>query len=329
MTFTQRFWNGLYATIDKVFYEFLHLPWQWYLYNKYFPNAKRSFSEMFKNSSITFINNHVSNSFPRPHQPTDVEIGGIHVQPAKALPEDLQEFLDSATEGVIFFSMGSFIDGIDWPLDKREVFVSVFGKLKQKVIWRYSNETLPNNPGNIRIASWFPQRDILAHKNVKLFITHGGLLGTSEALIEGIPVLGFPVFGDQMMNMAKAVARGYGMQLTFDEINEDNLSNALKELLTNEKYQETAKKVSKRFNDRPMTPQESVVYWTEYAVRHHGAAHLQAEAVNMNFIVFHSIDVYLTLFAVLLVTLYVFVKIMKMITRKVFKRSERKKKKTN
>lgn len=64
-----------------------------------------------------------------------------------------------------------------WPVDKREAFVKAFGKLKQKVLWKYENETLPGNPGNIKISSWIPQRDILAHPNVKLFITHGGILG--------------------------------------------------------------------------------------------------------------------------------------------------------
>lgn len=64
-----------------------------------------------------------------------------------------------------------------WPVDKREAFVKAFGKLKERVLWKYENETLPNNPGNIKISSWIPQRDILAHPNVKIFITHGGILG--------------------------------------------------------------------------------------------------------------------------------------------------------
>ena len=74
------------------------------------------------------------------------------------------------------FSIETF-SGKMWPEDKRNAFTKAFGKLKQKVLWKYENETLPDNPGNIKIGSWFPQRDILAHPNVKLFMTHGGLLG--------------------------------------------------------------------------------------------------------------------------------------------------------
>ncbi|KAG5673616.1 hypothetical protein PVAND_003645 [Polypedilum vanderplanki] len=126
MTYMERVWNEFVNLFDKTLYYGYHLPRQRELYNKYFPNAKRTFDEMYRNSSIIFINNHVSHSFPRPHQPTQIEIGGIH-----------------QTDGAILFSMGSYIDGTDWPLEKRDAFIKVFGKLKQKVIWRYSNETLP------------------------------------------------------------------------------------------------------------------------------------------------------------------------------------------
>lgn len=35
------------------------------------------------------------------------------------------------------------------------------------------------------------------------------------------------------------------------------------------------KKVSKRFKDRPMSPQESIVYWTEYVIKHNGAPYMR------------------------------------------------------
>lgn len=190
MNYGERFYNTLMSIYDWTIYKLITFPIQQRLYNKYFPNARRSLTEMSKNYSFIFSNHHVSFSTPRPNLPNVVEIGGIHVKPAKKLPKDIQEFFDSATDGAIVFSMGSYIDGTDWDPKNREIFLRVFGKLKQKVLWRYSNETLPGNPGNIKISSWLPQRDILAHPNVKLFITHGGLLGTTEALIEGVPVLG-------------------------------------------------------------------------------------------------------------------------------------------
>lgn len=200
MSFKERLWNTAFTLIEKGIYHGYYMSRQRKLYSKYFPNAKRSFDEIYFNTSIIFSNTHVSSNTIRPSMPNTVEIAGIHVKPAKPLPADIQEFLDSATDGAILFSMGSFIQSKQWPVEKREAFVKTFGKLKQKVLWKYENETLPNNPGNIKIGSWIPQRDILAHPNVKLFITHGGLLGTTEAIAEGIPVLGIPIFGDQRVS---------------------------------------------------------------------------------------------------------------------------------
>jgi glucuronosyltransferase len=205
--------------------------------------------------------------------------------------------------------------------------VNVFGKLKQKVIWKYENETLPNKPDNVMISPWVPQRDILAHPNIKLFITHGGLLGTTEAIVEGVPVLGFPIFGDQKMNIRSASSRGYGASIPFDEITEENLFEVINELVNNPKYRNNAKIISDRFNDRPMTPQESVVYWTEYVVKHKGAAHLRAEARNFNFIESNLIDVYSAFLAIGVLILYVDYLIIKFLVRKCCGKSSKKVKK--
>lgn len=58
------------------------------------------------------------------------------------------------------------------------------------------------------IRKWFPQSDILAHPNTKLFISHCGLGGVNEAKFHGVPILGMPVFGDQPRNLAAIVRDG-------------------------------------------------------------------------------------------------------------------------
>ena len=325
MSFTQRLYNTYLNIVENFFFAVVHLPNQNRLYRKYFPNADKTFDEVRKSSSIIFVNNHVSSSSARPYQPNTVEIGGIHVEPAKPLPKDIQEFLDSATDGAIVFSMGSIVQSKDWEVEKREALVKAFGKLKQKVLWKYENETLPNKPDNVMISPWLPQRDVIPHPNIKLFITHGGLLGTTEAMVEGVPILGIPVFGDQKMNMVQATSQGYALKIDLEEITEENVSNALNELLSNPKYYDKAKLISNQFNDRPMTPKEAVVYWTEYAFRHNGAPHLRAAGNDLNFIEFHLIDVYLTLGMIGSIFLYLSYIVLKFILRRIFKKNADKK----
>jgi glucuronosyltransferase len=248
--------------------------------------------------------------------PNMIDIGGIHVvDPPAKLPDDIQQFLDSATDGVILFSMGSMLQSVDWTVQQRKAFSGAFGKLKQKILWKYENETLPGNPGNIMIKSWIPQRDILAHPNVKLFLTHGGLLGTTEALYEGIPVLGIPIYGDQRMNMARAVSKGYGLEIDLNDITEELLTKNFNELLSNENFKKNAEEISKRFKDRPMSPNQSVVYWTEHVIRHHGANYLRSAGLKLNSLQRHLIDVYATIALIFLLAAWIGFKMIQFICK--------------
>lgn len=320
MTFTQRLSNTIYSHIEALSYDLYNLRNHRKIYEKHFPKATKSFDEAHKSMSVLFMNSQVSTSSPRPFMPNMIGINGIHVHPVKPLPKDIQKFLDTAKDGVILFSMGSFVQSTDWTPEQRGAFVNTFAKLKLKVLWKYENETLPGNPGNIMIGSWIPQRDIVAHPNVKLFITHGGNLGTTEAMLEGVPLLGIPLFGDQMMNMKRAVGKGYALALDFRNITEENFSLAVNEILTNPKYDKNAKRLSKITKDRPWEPKQTVVYWTEHVIRQDGADYLRSHGRTMGFIEFHLIDVYATL-AIGVFGLFYIIFMFCMLVRKVFKKS--------
>ena len=45
------------------------------------------------------------------------------------------------------------------------------------------------------------------------------------------------------------------------------------------------------FNDRPMSPQQAVVYWTEYVLRHEGALHLRTIASDLPLYQYLLLDV--------------------------------------
>lgn len=113
------------------------------------------------NTSMIFVNSHFSFGGPRPKAPTVIDLGGVHIQEAKPLPDELQKFLDSAQDGVIYVSWGSMIRAETLPMEKRTSLLKAFGSFKQKVLWKWENDTLPNQPKNVFIQKWMPQRDIL------------------------------------------------------------------------------------------------------------------------------------------------------------------------
>lgn len=73
--------------------------------------------------------------------------------------------MDSADNGVIYISWGSMIRAETLPDDKREAILHALGKLKQKVLWKWENDTLPNQPPNVFIRKWLPQREVLCKFN--------------------------------------------------------------------------------------------------------------------------------------------------------------------
>ncbi|CAG7728974.1 unnamed protein product [Allacma fusca] len=86
--------------------------------------------------------------------------------------------------------------------------------------------------------------DILGHKNIRLFITHGGGLSTQEALYNGVPLVVMPVFADQDNNARRAAEKGFAVPLEVTELTEEILLSAINKILNNPSYSKTAKELS-------------------------------------------------------------------------------------
>ncbi|CAL5086672.1 unnamed protein product [Urochloa decumbens] len=54
--------------------------------------------------------------------------------------------------------------------------------------------------GKARVVAWAPQRDVLRHRAVGCFLTHAGWNSTLEAVVEGVPMVCWPVSADQQIN---------------------------------------------------------------------------------------------------------------------------------
>ncbi|CAH1102051.1 unnamed protein product [Psylliodes chrysocephalus] len=290
MNLWQRTFNSLTKLFQVLNNNLVFFPSQRKFVQQYFPKCA---DYEFNNVSLYLLNSHESTSEPVPLVPSMINIGGFHINPPKELPKDLKEYLDNAKDGVIYFSMGSNIPFSQVKPEIKDTLIKVLGKLKQKVLWKYDEDTLHGKPDNVKLGKWFPQSDILAHPNVKLFITHGGLLSTLETIYHGVPVLTLPVFADQKLNAARMETLGYGVKLTFSALTEEDLTEALNKLLNDPKYRENAKLRSKLFHDRPIKPMDEMVYWVEYIVRHKGAPHLQVAGKHLPWYQYLLLDVVL------------------------------------
>lgn len=103
------------------------------------------------------------------------------------------------------------------------------------MLWKWEKDILLGQPSNVKLQKWFPEQDILAHPNVRLFITHGGMLSYLESVYHGVPLLAIPVFGDQIANAVHASSSGCGRYILYQNLNEKNFEMALNDILNNKR----------------------------------------------------------------------------------------------
>ncbi|KAH8292132.1 hypothetical protein KR054_005999 [Drosophila jambulina] len=310
MTFTERLSNVYENLVEEFHRHWVHLPTMEKVFKKYFPKSKKTMSEVMDSFSIVLLGQHFSLSYPRPYLPNMIEIGGLHIShKPKPLPEDIKQFIEGSPEGVIYFSMGSNVKSKDLPQETRDTLLKTFAKLKQRVLWKFEDDEMPGKPANVLIKKWFPQPNILAHKNVKLFITHGGLLSTTESVYFGKPVLGLPVVFDQHMNVQRAQRIGFGLGLDLNNLKQEDLEKAINTLLTDPSYAQASASISELYRDQPEPALDRAIWWTEYVLRHKGAPHLRATSRDLNLFQLHSLDTLAVLLGVPLLVALVLLKL--------------------
>ncbi|NWW04869.1 UD2A1 glucuronosyltransferase, partial [Oreocharis arfaki] len=294
MSFTERLRNFLfYFCTDLFFLKFWRDEWDGYYSNVL--GKPTTLCEMMGKAEIWLIRTYWDFEFPRPFLPNFEFVGGLHCQPAKPLPKEMEEFVQSSGEhGVIVFTLGSMVSNLSD--EKSNIIAKALSQLPQKVLWRYAGKKPETLGSNTRIYDWIPQNDLIGHPKTKAFITHGGTNGLYEAIYHGIPIVGIPMFADQHDNLVHMVAKGAAVQVDFSTMKTQDLVDALNAVIYNPTYKENALKLSKIHHDQPVKPLDRAVFWIEFVMRHKGAKHLRPAAHNLTWYQYHSLDVLAFLF---------------------------------
>merc|ERR1711953_178814 len=165
-------------------------------------------------------------------------------------------------------SFGSIIKPSAMPKEYKQIILNVFARFPQyDFIWKWDEE-LPGAPKNVLVSNWLPQQDVLAHPNLKVFITHAGQSSFQETLCHQKPVVAIPVSGDQPINGREVERLGFGKSISFSELKEEELINALDQVLHNPKFTQAAQNVGSLLNDQITRPLDRAVWWIEHIIRH-------------------------------------------------------------
>ncbi|KAJ8343469.1 hypothetical protein SKAU_G00307980 [Synaphobranchus kaupii] len=277
---------------------------------------------VFNAADIWLMRNDFVFEFPRPTMPNVVYIGGFQCKPAKPLPQDLEEFVQSSGEhGVIIMSLGTLVGQL--PRDIAEEIAAAFAELPQKIIWRHTGERPETLGNNTLLVQWMPQNDLLGHPKTRAFVAHGGTNGVQEAIYHGVPIVGLPLIFDQPDNLSRMKVRGAAKIVDIANLDRSIFLQALQEVLHEPSYRMNMQRLSRLHLDQPMKPLDLAMFWIEFVMRHKGAAHLRTESYRMPWYAYHSVDVIMVLLAAVFVILLTPVAIIRFLCCRACKRKRK------
>lgn len=288
-----------------------------------------SLKELEQKTKLLLLNADNAIDYPEPIQPNMILVGGLQITQPKDLPIDMKSFVEGGKKGTVLMSLGTNILSSMLSEEVLTTILKTFESLPEyNFIWKFEAEShdLPVVPAkNVMLAKFLPQNDLLAHKNLKAFITHAGGLSTQESLYYGKPMVGFPFIADQYRTIDKSVRMGVAVRMEIATLKVDNFRSSILKVLEDLTYTENANKISKIFQDKPMKPIDTAVYWVEFVIRNPDAPFFKSPTLELGFLASNSLDVYLFLIISIHLITFTVIKLW----RKVFRLNSSRKIKAN
>jgi polyene glycosyltransferase len=106
----------------------------------------------------------------------------------------------------------------------------------------------PDIPPNVRVEQWVPsQVSVLAHPNVRAFVSHCGVNSVHESLFAGTPVVGIPLLADQQDMALRVVDAGVGVLLDKQSFKSVDLRSGIHDVQRNDSYRRAIPVVQSSF----------------------------------------------------------------------------------
>ncbi|KAL4967100.1 glycosyltransferase family 1 protein [Aspergillus stella-maris] len=284
---------------------------------------------------LVLVNSFFGLEVPKDLPPLMIPIGPVLADSFPSLDSspNIRQFLDSHSR-VIYVAFGSHVELPLWRVQRliRGLHQALESGHIDGVMWAWKdrspalrelgNETLVepgfqkldvgvalnNQDPRFHIAGWVPQRAILSHPNVRLYLSHCGASSTMEAVYHGVPVVAMPVYGDQLANGKRLDAAGVGINMDRHKFTAEELTSNIETLVADRngsfarnvlRMQRIATANSRRKHvaaDRI----EEVLYDAELRFENGTASrpmHLQTPDARMSFIRANNWDLYVACLA--------------------------------
>uniref|UniRef100_A0A336MSB5 UDP-glucuronosyltransferase n=1 Tax=Culicoides sonorensis TaxID=179676 RepID=A0A336MSB5_CULSO len=318
-TLFKRVCNTLWYLIGKVLYKVFDTMFNNLIHKHFGARIKSNSVELTKSVDLLLTSSSPFLGFTRPTVAFTVPIPFLHIKPRlQPLPEKLNKFLNAAHDGAIYFSFGTMVKLNNNKDEMISKFLNAFKDMPYKVLMKNNLILNSNDTNKIMTSNWFPQQEVLAHKNIKLFITQGGLPSIQESVYYGIPLIVVPFLADQFDNAAIVEEKGIGKAINAKDLSVATIKKTIKELIQNPKYKQNVLNLSQVVKDEQVSPRAKAVWWIEFTIRNRNMMkHLKYKGVELSFVQTYFIDVILVFLIIFLVLIFITKKLLKSIKEKI------------
>ncbi|KAF8355319.1 hypothetical protein PRIPAC_96942 [Pristionchus pacificus] len=290
------FFDRLLNTFSHVVLDFMmeqHYPMMAERIRQSYPDLPE-IREIIATNSLVFLNSEPLVDFPKITSARVIDYGGIVTSSEhKPLNQTWSSILDLRPRTVLL-SFGTVARAHAMPEQYKQTIRETFRKFPNVTfIWKYEKpeDKVSDGIPNLIESTWVPQRDMLHDARLSAFITHCGQGSTTESIDAGIPLIVIPVLADQLRNAHQIERNRIGMRLEKTDLaGGDKLERAIREVLDNDSYRKTAKKVREMIADRPFAMKEIFVKNMEFLAKHGPLRQLDHYGRRLNFFQYYLVD---------------------------------------
>ncbi|CAI2356297.1 unnamed protein product [Caenorhabditis sp. 36 PRJEB53466] len=273
-----------------------------------------SIIQIVRNCSVMFVNTDEMFDIARPISSKVVYVGmlggGNHAK--NVLSEELDSIFKKGKKGSVFVSFGTVAP---FKILPERIQQSLFNAIESLPDYHFVLKVASDdkttaqmfaNVPNTDLVDWVPQNAVLQHKNLKLFVSHGGMNSVLETMYYGVPMIIMPVFTDQFRNAKNVERRGAGKMIARETVIRDTFFNEISEVLKDPSYHTSAQRISKLIQNHPFTPEERVLKWIDFVTEYDTSSHFDLESNNLTIVETYHLDILFYFFLIPLVTLFIY-----------------------
>uniref|UniRef100_A0AC35TJN8 Glucuronosyltransferase n=1 Tax=Rhabditophanes sp. KR3021 TaxID=114890 RepID=A0AC35TJN8_9BILA len=248
-----------------------------------------------RDSAFVVTNNDPLVNFQYSTLPKVLHLGGMTITPTQPLSLELEGAM-SKKEKVILISFGSVAQGMHIPLPIKIILLEVIKSMPDVMfLFKYEDDedTLVKGIDNLYTSKWLPQSDLLNHKRLSGFYTHGGISSLLEAARFGKPIVVTPLFSDQFKNSKIASKLGFGYTLYKSDLTDAAKVKAAFNLLLDENNDlaVSAHRLSSMIQNRPGNLTDIFIKHVEFAAKYGKLPFLNMEGHNMSIFTYALLDI--------------------------------------